>query len=633
MHFQRLDLRAFGCFVGRRQWFHEGFNLITGPNGAGKSTLAQAIFHGLFTSISTQKGMARFQPWGLAEGPAVGLMFKTDSGKEISVERDWGEGEGRVVIDGRPYRPSKRSWESFLQEEVGVSDKAAFAGTVFVAQDQLESSLWEPQRLAAAIERWALSGGKVRAGEILDRLDKEHKSLRRGMRAQVQNPGPIAALNSRLVEQQNQLDLHEANKQRYDDAQDQRKELEFRCAEQQRQRDALAAAVQGHERKREAWAERDRCKSQEVRLTDIVQQAEALDQKIQRVRSDRDAQIRRGLILAPRQIWGLVCFAVALMLIFLQALIPAGTAFHLLLAGLLILASLPLVFLPVRKQRRTPADTVPAAFQDQITHLEDMKESLLAGRSVGEYIRDTVELRKAREEIAMRLEDPALQAIPDMSPSEYAAKKESMAALTQQARATFAQLKSLEGQLSVLGESADIALRAREQKRTMEMERNRLLQRTRVYALTHAMISQARIQAIQGIMARLAPAISHELDFLTAGRYPGIRFHATLQWEVKEPMHHSGWVTPDTLSAGTRDQVNLAMRLGLVSLLFGNRKLPVFLDDPLVRFDAERRAAAGQTLQRLALDRQVFLFSHSPEYRDLADQVIELEPVTAGLLP
>ena len=633
MHFQQLDLRAFGCFVGCRQWFHEGFNLITGPNGAGKSTLSQAIFHGLFTSIATQKGMARFQPWGLAEGPAVGLVFKTESGKEIKVERDWGEGEGSVAIDGRQYRPSKRSWESFLQEEVGVSDKSAFAGTVFVAQDQLESSLWEPQQLAAAIERWALSSGKVRTGEILDRLDKEHKSLRRGMRTQVQNPGPIATLSSQLVEQQNQLDLHEANKQRYDDAQDRLKELGSRCEEQQRQRDALAAAVQGHERKRAAWAERDRLESQEVRLTDIVQQAEALDQKIQRVRSDRDARIHRGSILVPRQIWGLVCFALSLILLFLRVLTPAGTAFYFLLAGLLILACLPLVFLPVRKKKGTPADTVPAAFQDQIKHLEDMKESLLAGRSVGEYIRDTVELRKAREEIAMSLEDPALRAIPDMSPSEYEAKKERIAALTQQASETFAQLKSLEGQLSVLGESSDIALRARERKREMERERNRLLQRTRVYALTHAMIAQARTQAIQGIMAQLVPAISHELDFLTAGRYPGIRFDAALQLEVKEPMHHGGWVTPDMLSAGTRDQVNLAMRLGLVSLLFGNRKLPVFLDDPLVRFDAERRAAAGQTLQRLSLDRQVFLFSHSTEYTYLADQVIELEPVTAGLFP
>ena len=68
-----------------------------------------------------------------------------------------------------------------------------------------------------------------------------------------------------------------------------------------------------------------------------------------------------------------------------------------------------------------------------------------------------------------------------------------------------------------------------------------------------------------------------------------------------------------------------------MSLLFESHKLPLFLDDPLVRFDASRRAAAGETLKRLSLDRQVLYFSHSSDFAPLADNVIELAPVTVGL--
>ena len=134
MYLRKLVLPAFGCFVACQHQFHPGFNLITGPNGAGKSTLSLAILKCLFTSISTQKGMAPFQPWDSAEGPAVSLDFRSDSGKEITVERDWGAGASSFTVDSNVKHLNRRQWESLLHEEIGVSNDSIFAGTVFVAQ-------------------------------------------------------------------------------------------------------------------------------------------------------------------------------------------------------------------------------------------------------------------------------------------------------------------------------------------------------------------------------------------------------------------------------------------------------------------------------------------------------------------
>jgi len=67
------------------------------------------------------------------------------------------------------------------------------------------------------------------------------------------------------------------------------------------------------------------------------------------------------------------------------------------------------------------------------------------------------------------------------------------------------------------------------------------------------------------------------------------------------------------LSSGTLDQIHLALRLALVDHLDeGRERLPLFLDEVLVRWDEERLTAAVDLVRDLASRRQVFLFTCHP---------------------
>ena len=87
-------------------------------------------------------------------------------------------------------------------------------------------------------------------------------------------------------------------------------------------------------------------------------------------------------------------------------------------------------------------------------------------------------------------------------------------------------------------------------------------------------------------------------------------------------------VQVDGMSAGTRDQLYLALRLAsLEKYIHSAEPMPFIVDDILVDFDDQRSAAALQTLAELAEQTQVILFTHharlveQAQQRDLAVQL------------
>ena len=67
------------------------------------------------------------------------------------------------------------------------------------------------------------------------------------------------------------------------------------------------------------------------------------------------------------------------------------------------------------------------------------------------------------------------------------------------------------------------------------------------------------------------------------------------------------------LSQGAREQLYIALRLAVADLLAGEVTLPFIFDDPFVNWDEERVDRIRETLQDIAQQRQVLLFSHSQE--------------------
>ncbi|MDH4101279.1 MAG: hypothetical protein OEV28_11990, partial [Nitrospirota bacterium] len=85
-----------------------------------------------------------------------------------------------------------------------------------------------------------------------------------------------------------------------------------------------------------------------------------------------------------------------------------------------------------------------------------------------------------------------------------------------------------------------------------------------------------------------------------------------------------GQVPVGQLSKGTMDQLYLSARLALVTILFGGKKTPVILDDPLHSFDDNRLAGAVRLLDEFATERQIILFTCHDRYSRFGGRVVRI---------
>lgn len=81
-------------------------------------------------------------------------------------------------------------------------------------------------------------------------------------------------------------------------------------------------------------------------------------------------------------------------------------------------------------------------------------------------------------------------------------------------------------------------------------------------------------------------------------------------------------VAPGQLSHGARDQLYIALRLGIADLLATEAVLPFVFDDPFLNCDAERLNKIRASLQLLAAERQVILLSHRVDFAAWGEELV-----------
>ena len=134
-------------------------------------------------------------------------------------------------------------------------------------------------------------------------------------------------------------------------------------------------------------------------------------------------------------------------------------------------------------------------------------------------------------------------------------------------------------------------------------------------------------------MERQPRVVRHAQDFfshITSRRYE--RLFVPIGDRTVTVMDGTGGAKqPEALSRGTREQLYLALRFGLVRE-FGERaeRLPVVVDEVLVNFDQVRAKLAAESFAALSETNQVLVFTCHPGTADLfADaagaQVIEVK--------
>ncbi len=141
------------------------------------------------------------------------------------------------------------------------------------------------------------------------------------------------------------------------------------------------------------------------------------------------------------------------------------------------------------------------------------------------------------------------------------------------------------------------------------------------------------------IRKRLVPQIEAYFGWvlprLTRGRYNRVKLDDDFSISVWSD-EFGGFVSLDSLSGGTADQLLISLRLAFARASFassGNSANFLFLDEPFSAFDESRRELFFSLLQSLkSTFQQIFIISHLPDLEDFVDYYIKLE-MTPEQLP
>ncbi len=130
----------------------------------------------------------------------------------------------------------------------------------------------------------------------------------------------------------------------------------------------------------------------------------------------------------------------------------------------------------------------------------------------------------------------------------------------------------------------------------VEAEIEEVERQLKVAAIARDGIGEALARTKEEAASALEPVVSRVLGRVTDGRYESVRVGHDLTMSPANPDPGAGApesLSADDLSAGTVDQLYLAVRFALLEFLSAADGPPLILDDALVHFDRDRRLAAA----------------------------------------
>ena len=250
------------------------------------------------------------------------------------------------------------------------------------------------------------------------------------------------------------------------------------------------------------------------------------------------------------------------------------------------------------------------------TH-QQLAAQLLEVESALRVLENAEELGREKEDLTRELavlderreQEPSLRRKGLLSPEDLPEAEEKLRALGERLKAGEKELLDLTRREATLqGELADSQQIEEEGERLKEREQL-LVRRRDVLGLAVEWLSGAVDEFRSTYLERFAADVGRNLALVTAGAHGEVRLDDDLTFALRGK--GNSWQPLERFSCGTRDSVYFAVRLALTRHLSRGRRLPLFLDDPLVNLDRSRLAEALTVLERLSGEHQVLLFSHN----------------------
>jgi hypothetical protein len=230
--------------------------------------------------------------------------------------------------------------------------------------------------------------------------------------------------------------------------------------------------------------------------------------------------------------------------------------------------------------------------------------ALLAGRSVADLEEDAVRLEQQAVSLAGQADAGIDRATGHLDEADATAHVERL-------RETAA---SLAGAVEIRqADLLDVA-GAEEAVAAARQRLNRVTELAGLVDETLALLEAAQRQVHRDLAPMLAAAIREWLPVLSGGAYVEAGVNpADLSIEVKEAAT-GAWRQARLLSAGTREQIYLLLRIAMAQHLVTTAEVaPMLLDEVTAQADAVRRGAILDMLLAMASGRQLVLFTHDED--------------------
>ena len=625
-------LRAsFGKLEGESLRFHDGLNVIYAPNESGKSTwcaFIRAMLYGIDSSERAREGYLpdkqRYAPWSGA--PMEGSMDLRAEGSDITLQR-------RTTVRSAPMRDFSAVYTGTNTPVEGMTgqncgelltgvSKEVFRRSAFIAQGGVAVS-GSPE-LEKRIQQIVSSGD-----EQTSYSEAENRLRTWQHRRRYHRKGLLPVLEGEIDEAQRLLNDIGTSADSVREMEGQLQQLLQRCndleqsvaeARKRQRNDALQKLRDGRADVQRRNDDHDAALAELSRRREALQRSEFGD----RSREELEAEVSGDMdsLEEIREDTGhrfalFPAVAFSILAILLAALYGLWTKLpYILGAGFMCVGAI-LFFLRysrirqaaqrafaeqeriLRKYKVSIPEDVPEVYTD-FCALED---AVLEGAAEEKRSRDRYD--HAVEELH-RLEDAAVNELDFAGGDTEAARLSRMLhTARQEASALAAKISGLNGRLSAMGDPMVVASSLRDKQTQYQMIQSEY------DAITLA--QELLREADQEIQSRFSPALSglaaKYMNEMTGGRYEDVLVGQDFSARTRV---QGDTVARDAefLSAGTADLMYLAVRLAVCELaLPDGEPCPLILDDALVNLDETREAQAMNLLKRIALKRQVILFT------------------------
>ncbi len=289
-----------------------------------------------------------------------------------------------------------------------------------------------------------------------------------------------------------------------------------------------------------------------------------------------------------------------------------------------------------RTSARSEMEAAKRQLEERAGELQEAQEELeklfrSGGAEEAEEFRVRAKQREKQEELEtgsqaalnqlQRLSGPGepLQSLKtDLQRTDLQSISDKIAALEEEGATVSAQHDHLLTERGSI--QTDLAnLASEEESSRLRMQRNILLEQLRGHAhdwsrltLAHNLLNETRRKFERERQPEVVRHAEKDFAAITGGRYR--RLYAPLGEQTITVTDDNGQSKqPSELSRGTREQLFLALRFGLIRDL-GQRTepLPVIVDEVLVNFDPERAFRAAVAFTNLSATHQVLVFTCHP---------------------